>query len=304
VRLARPAASGKAGPASRQGPGATGRPTIGELTAAARTRLHAASFHPSPREALLLMGHVLGLSEAQVVARSADPLGETAARRFAELLGRRLAGEPYAYLTGEREFYGRRFLVDRRVLIPRPETEHAVEAVLALELPARPHVLDAGTGSGCLAVTLALELPASRIVAGDLSLAALAVAAANVRRHGVGDRTWPAALDLTTGVDLRAFDLVVSNPPYVARADAPLLSPEVRDHEPASALFAPGDGTGPLARLIGQGRELRPGAHLVLEIGLGQLESLVPRFAAAGLVLERVVDDYAGIPRTVVLRRR
>ena len=153
--------------------------TVQGLLVEARRRLAAAPFAPPAREAGLLLAHALGVSEAQVLARHDEDVPAAAADRFLALLERRLAGEPFAYLTGEREFYGRGFRVDRRVLIPRPETEHLVEAALALPLPPGPRILDLGTGSGCLAVTLAAELPAATVVATDLSLAALAVARAN-----------------------------------------------------------------------------------------------------------------------------
>src|SRR4029079_11845729 len=144
-------------------------PTIRQLLAEARPRLAATSFGAPPREALLLLGHVLGLSEAQALARGDSDVPARAEARFRELLERRLTGEPAAYLMGEREFYGRPFFVDSRVLIPRPETEHVVEEALAASLPKRPRILDVGTGSGCLAVTLALEIPGSCVVATDLS---------------------------------------------------------------------------------------------------------------------------------------
>lgn len=246
---------------------------------------------------------MLGLSEAQLLARPERPVTAVERARFVGLLERRLTGEPVAYLLGEREFYGRTFAVDRRVLIPRPETEHLVEAALGLALPPRPRLLDVGTGSGCIAVTLALELPAARVVASDLSPAALAVAAGNARRLGAS-RVRLVAADRGTALVLEAFDLVVSNPPYIDPADAAGLSPEIVDHEPHRALFAPGRGDAVLADLIEEAARLRPGARLLLEIGHRQLPA-VRRLAAPGpLHLTAIVDDYAGIPRVVALERR
>lgn len=283
-------------------------PTVGSLLAQARARLAATPFGAPPREAALLLGRVLGLSEAQVLARGELAVEPAASERFRDLLARRLAGEPVAYLLGEREFYGRPFRVDRRVLIPRPETEHVVEAALALPLPPRPWILDVGTGSGCLAVTLAAEIPGARAVAADLSPGALAVAAGNARRNGVGGRVLPVACDLGEALDLPRFDLVVSNPPYVDLADVPLLSPEVRDFEPHLALFSPGAGDSTLARLFAAcgaaGRGLAPGACLVVEIGEGQLAAARRHAEAAGLDVAEVRPDLAGIPRVVTLRRR
>ncbi len=242
------------------------------------------------------------------------------------LLERRLTGEPVAYLLGEREFFGRTFRVDPRVLVPRPETEHLIEAVLALDLPRRARVLDVGTGSGAIAATLALERPAWRLTGVDVSPAALAVARANALRLGLagdgsigsrasGPRFRLAAADLVAGLDLSRVDLLVSNPPYVAWEDAAGLSVEVRGFEPGLALFADpagaagGEvpGAGVAARLLQQlqaeSRPLPPHARVVLELGSGQLEGLLEIAEDAGWRPERVVPDYAGIPRVVVLRR-
>jgi len=276
-------------------------PTVRDLLADARARLAAAPFQPPLREAALLLGRVLDLSEAQVLARDEHEVTPEAAERFGRLLARRLTGEPVAYLFGEREFFGRVFHVDRRVLIPRPETEHAVEEALATPLPPSPRILDIGTGSGILAVTLALEIPGARLVATDLSPGALAVAAGNARR--LGARVSLIGADLARGLDLGRFDLVVSNPPYIDRADAPSLSPEVCDFEPHLALFAPGSGDSVLARLFTELAALRPGVRLILEIGYGQLESARRQAAAAGWLFLGARDDYAGIPRVLTLQR-
>ena len=238
------------------------------------------------------------------MARDDQAVSPAEAARYAALLARRLGGEPVAYLLGEKEFFGRRFAVDPRVLIPRPETEHVVESALGLPLPPAPLVLDLGTGSGCLAVTLALELRGARAVASDLSPGALAVAAGNARRHGVAGRVAAVASDLSAAFDLAAFDLVVSNPPYVDAADAPGLSPEVTAFEPHQALFPPGGGDSILERLLGECARLRPGVPLVVEIGSGQLAAASGHAAAAGLDVTAVRRDYAGVPRVLVLQRR
>jgi release factor glutamine methyltransferase len=276
---------------------------LGELLREARRRLAATAF-AAPREAALLLGAVLGLSEAQVMARDDQPVGAAEAARFAELVARRLDGEPVAYLLGEKEFYGRRFAVDGRVLIPRPETEHLVEAALGLALPAAPRILDVGAGSGCLSVTLALELSGARAVAADLSPGALAMTAANARRHGVAGRVAAVASDLGTALDLARFDLVVSNPPYVDAADAAAMPREVCNFEPHLALFSPGGGDAVLARLFGECERLRPGVPLVVEVGFGQLAAACRHAAASTLELVEVRRDYAGVPRVLVLRRR
>jgi release factor glutamine methyltransferase len=278
--------------------------TLGERIERARRRLAAAPFRPPAREAWLLMGRVLGLSEAQVLAREDRPLAAEEAARFEALLARRLRGEPVAYLVGEKEFYGRPFAVDRRVLIPRPETEHLVEAALAVALPPAPRLLDVGTGSGCLAVTLALEIAGARVVATDRSPGALGVAAGNARRHRVGDRVALVAADLFAGLDPGRFDLVVANPPYVDRGEAAELSPEVVEFEPEGALFPPGRGEALVVDLIEGAARLAPGATLLVEIGRGQLAAARHAAARSGLAVAAVVDDYAGVPRVVRLERR
>lgn len=282
--------------------------TIDQLLAEARPRLAATSFGAPPREAALLLGRLLGMSEAEVLAHGEREVPADSVNRFRALLDRRLSGEPVAYLFGEREFYGRPFFVDRRVLIPRPETEHVVEAALAAPLPERPWILDVGTGSGILPVTLALEIPGARTVGTDVSPGALAVAAGNARRHGVADRARFVGTDLTQGLDLSRFDLVVSNPPYIDTGDAPALSPEVVNFEPHVALFAPVCGDSVLARLLSvlgnPAAGLRAGVHVVVEIGLGQVEAVCGHAAASGLHLIGSRHDYADIPRVVVFERR
>jgi release factor glutamine methyltransferase len=277
-------------------------PTVRQLLAEARPLLAATPFGASTREARLLLGHVLELSEARLLAREEREVPPEEAERFRSLLARRLTGEPVAYLTGEREFWGRSFLVDRNVLIPRPETEHLVERVLGERLATHPRILDVGTGSGILAVTLALEIPGARVVATDLSPAALAVAARNARRLGAAIS--PVNTDLTAGLDLSRFDLVVSNPPYVDRSEIPEISPEVLDFEPHLALFPPGAGDSILARLFSQCSGLRSAIPLAVEIGRGQLDAVRRHAEHAGLEIAEVLEDYAGIPRTVLLRRR
>jgi release factor glutamine methyltransferase len=280
-------------------------PTLAQLLAEARPRLAATPFAAPPREAALLLGRLLGLSEAQVLAHREREVPEETAARFRSLLERRLAGEPVSYLLGERDFYGRTFAVDPRVLIPRPETEHVVEEALASPLPDRPWILDVGTGSGILAVTLALEIPGARTIGTDVSAGALAVAFRNARRHGVVDRARFVGADLAHGLDLSRFDLVVSNPPYIDTADAPSLSPEVVGFEPHLALFAPGSGDSVLARLFALlGVGLRPGIRAIVEIGFGQLDAARRHAEASGLRFAGARQDYAGIPRVVVLERR
>ena len=255
----------------------------------------------SPREAHLLLGQVLGLGEASLLARDDAELSDDDAARFAALLERRLAGEPIAYLVGSKEFFGRPFAVDRRVLVPRPETEHIVEAVLELaeSLPPLPRVLDLGTGSGCIAVTLALELSASRVTATDRSQAALAVARANA--HALGARVDFLAAEWAGPLRVESFDLLVSNPPYLDPR-GPVM-PEVAAWEPPSALWAGPDGLDAYRELLIGLAAARPGTPLLLEIGVGQAAPLAELAAITGWRIATVHRDLAGIERVVELRR-
>ena len=245
---------------------------------------------------------MLSLSEAQLYARADEDVPAPAAVSYGQLIRRRADRVPVAYLLGRREFYGRTFAVDPRVLIPRPETEHLVEATLGC-VDGAARVLDVGTGSGCIAVTVALERPAARVVATDFSPGALAVAAANCRRHGVVDRVRLVRADLLSALRPAAFDVVVSNPPYVDATEWQSLMPDVRDHEPPEALLA-GDGLDVYRRLFAATGFLRPGQRLLLEIGKDQLAAVRELADQAGYEVEWVVADLAGIPRTVRLRVR
>ncbi len=280
--------------------------TIGELLLRGKARFAAAAFAPPPasRETALLLGRVLGLSEAQILARDERPVEPADAALYQAWIERRAGGEPVAYILGEREFYGRVFQVDSRVLIPRPETEHLIEQVLAIPLPPRPRILEVGAGSGCIAVTLACELTAARLIATDLSAGALAVARGNAARLGATDRVALVRTDLFDGIRLETIDLLVSNPPYVDRTEAAEMSPEVCNFEPHLALFPPGGGgLETISRLLDSAAALRHGVRVLLEIGRGQLEAVESSARAAGFDLLAAHPDYAGIPRVAVLSR-
>lgn len=261
----------------------------------------------SPRlSAELLLAHLLQASRLDLYLRFEEPLSEAVVAAYRQSLRRRAAHEPVAYLLGRREFYGREFGVDARVLIPRPETEHLVERALAF-MRARPpgRLLDVGTGSGILACTLLLECCDWSGLAVDISLPALEVARANAERH-----------DLTGRVEFRAgsvyaplsggekFDLIVSNPPYIRINEWENLPEQVKGFEPAQALLAGDDGLLVLRPLLAEApARLTAGGMLVCELGETQSEAVIALARQAGLVDAEVAPDLAGKPRVLSARR-
>lgn len=258
------------------------------------------------RDAELLLFDAAGITRAQFLANPANHLTAEEASRFHRSIDRRLKHEPIQYITGQQEFYGLTLRVTPDVLIPRPETELLVEAVLA-HFKARTgplRIADVGTGSGAIAIALARHLPQAEITALDLSTDALAVAESNAREHGLANRIRFIESDLLAlPTELRQnFEAVVSNPPYVPLADANELHPQVRDHEPATALFAGRDGLDIYRRLIPQARDLlQPGGLLALEIGHGQHEPLALMLTNWPKVA--FFDDLQRIPRVVVAQK-
>jgi release factor glutamine methyltransferase len=246
----------------------------------------------------MLVLHLIQRDRAFLMANPLSNLSAEGAVCYYVLLERRLAGEPMQYITGETEFYGLPFQVNRSVLIPRPETEHLVEKVLALAAGfEKPRILDVGTGSGAIAVALAHELPEAQVAAIDLSAAALAVARGNAERNGVAGRIRFVEGDLLAPFAGEQFEIVVSNPPYVAESDRAQLDVEVRDYEPGLALFA-GNGLDVYRRLIPDARAaLAAGGFLALEIGYGQDEAVAGLLAEAGFKQIEFTADLQGIPR-------
>jgi release factor glutamine methyltransferase len=278
--------------------------TWGRLLEEGRTLLPESRF--APFEAEELLASAAGRPRSWFLARRREEAGGDDEARFRALVARRAAGEPLQYLLGEWEFLGRTFRVDPRALIPRRETEAIVEMARDAAPSARS-VLDAGTGSGILAVSIALERPAARVVAVDRSEAALALARSNAVLHGVSARVSFVASDWLSGLAPRPlFDLAVANPPYVPRVDAPHVEKTVSDHEPHLALFGGDDGLDAVRVLLGElPARLLPGAPFLFEIGYGQAREASGLVEASpAFLLEDVRLDAAGIPRTVVARRR
>jgi release factor glutamine methyltransferase len=243
----------------------------------------------------VLLAHAVGHDRAWLYAHSSDELKEVWWIHYGRYLHQRLQGQPTQQIAGIQEFYGRDFRVTRDVLIPRPETEHVIEA--ALKLGAR-NIIDIGTGSGAIAITLALETGAD-VVGTDVSLAALRVAAANGQRLNA-NIDW-IACDLASALG-GSFDLVVSNPPYVPARDKATLQREVRDYEPEIALYGGDDGLDVYRRLIPEAeRLLKPGGWLVMEIG-HDLRDAVRDMLVAWKEVE-IRNDLAGLPRVILARK-
>jgi release factor glutamine methyltransferase len=285
----------------------------------------------------LLLMYALGHDRAWIYSHPEEAVDSATAEKFLALIARRAAGEPVQYLTGKQEFWGLEFEVTPAVLIPRPETEHVMEVALARlgERGIKIHmgtgaprerlqVADVGTGSGCLAVALAWELPHAEVFATDISAPALEVARRNAARHGVADRIHFTQCDLLTGLensDVNSagarhavpasarggaqFDLIVSNPPYIASNEADELQREVRDHEPHAALFGGPTGVEMYQRLIDQARGLlRHRGIVVLELGHDSAEHVRGIFDSQhGWSKVAITKDLAGIPRVLAAER-
>jgi release factor glutamine methyltransferase len=257
-------------------------------------------------DAEVLLAHALGTTRMQLVIDAKKPLAPGELARFREMVKRRRTHEPVAYLLGAREFYGRSFKVDRRVLIPRPDTETLVDVALArtegVSLSMR--ALDLCTGSGCVAITLARQRPTSRVHATDVSDGALEVARENALRLGAYNVSFGRG-DLYEAAPPGArFDVITANPPYIASAEVETLQADIKDFEPRLALDGGADGLTIAARVIaGAPAWLAPGGVLAIEIGQGEAPDVVARFEASGFTDVTVTRDLARIERVVSGRR-
>jgi release factor glutamine methyltransferase len=249
----------------------------------------------------VLLAHAIGCEREWLYAHSDEELREVWWIHYGRYLHERMQGKPTQYITGRQEFYGREFHVSPAVLIPRPETEHSVEAALALYKAAlgATRILDIGTGAGAIGVTLSLETRA-RVTCADISEAAVRVASANARRLGSTARF--VVCDLGSAFPSAAFDLVVCNPPYVPGADKENVQREVREYEPHIAVFGGGDGLEVYRRLIPEAaRLLKPGGHLVMEIGYLAADAV--RAMLGEWTNVETKPDLAGIPRVIIAKR-
>lgn len=275
--------------------------TLAQSLYAAAEALARANVSSSRRNAESLLMFALGCDRTYILSHPERVLNSDERSSFDNALAQRLRGVPLQYITGHQEFWGLDFLVSTDVLIPRPETEHLVEAVLELVQKSQAcSMADVGTGSGCIALALAKELPHAEIHAVDISAAALEVARSNATRLGLAERVRFLESDLLGAFshDAARFDFVVSNPPYVSEGDKNFLQPEVRDFEPHSALFAGAKGLDVIERLIPQASQaLKRGGWLLMEIGKGQDLQVRHLLREWGSV--RFVADLQGIPRVV-----
>lgn len=268
--------------------------TVGEAVGWVEGRLRAAGVDSPRLDSQMLVAHSIGVDRAYVLAHTMD---EFAGDGLEALCERREAREPLAYILEWREFYGRRFVVTPDVLIPRQETETLVEAALGEE--GVGSVLDVGTGSGCIGVTLALERPGWQVTAIDSSEAALDVARENAT--DLGARVRFVRSDLFEELKGQVFDLIVSNPPYVAEGDA--LAPEVHAHEPHLALYSGADGLEFYRRLSHEAHgSISPAGSMIVELGDGQADGASDVFEHAGWHVERRVQDLGGTHRALVLK--
>jgi release factor glutamine methyltransferase len=285
-------------PAEMGGPGVPLR----DVVASGANQLQQAGIRNPERDAELLLLYTTGLGRTDLITQPERALSVAESKRYRELIARRALSEPIQYITGEREFYGLRFVVTPDVLIPRPETEHLVEAALE-RIPSQApfRIADVGAGSGAIAVALAVARPLAKITAIDISPAALKIAAENANAHGVAGRVSFREADLLGNID-DEYDIVVSNPPYIADGEREALDPQVRDYEPSEALFAGPTGLEIYERLIPQASHvLRLGGWLLMEIGAGQqlqLSRLLKDWPNVSFV-----PDLQGIPRVVLAQR-
>jgi len=257
----------------------------------------------SPRlNAETLLVFTLGCDRAHLFAHPERALTPQEKINYQEAIAQRAIGIPTQYITGHQEFWGMDLIVSPAVLIPRPETEHVVETVLTLSLGASPRIIDVGTGSGCIALALAKELPLAKIHATDISPAALEIARANAARHRLDARIQFHRTDLLLGFEPGTFDLIVSNPPYVGESEEDQVQLEVRKYEPRNAVFAGPTGLEVIEHLIPQAHAvLKPGRWLVMEMS-GTIAEAIQRLLAGWSEL-RVINDLQGIPRVAVAAR-
>jgi release factor glutamine methyltransferase len=283
--------------------------SIAETLKNASERLRAAAVPNDVLDAQTLLAEALGVDRTYLIVNFDRRLDAVELERYRALIDRRAAGEPLQYIVGHQEFFGLEFEVNPAVLIPRPETEIIIEETIRLvqkDQIERPLIFDIGTGSGCIAVTLAREIEGARIVAGDISLDALRLAKCNAARYDLQQRIDFLASDLLDAViESSEADFIISNPPYISESEAPTLQREVRDWEPHIALTDFADGLSFYRRLLNDSpARLRSGGYLICEIGYTQAEAVTALIDSQAWREPYLLDDLQGIPRTIVLQKR
>jgi len=286
--------------------------TIAEMLRLATENLRGANVPNDVLDAQTLLAEALGCDRTYLIVNFNQELSAETLEKYERLITRRASGEPLQYITGHQEFFGLEFEVTPDVLIPRPETELIVEETIRLvqvmavsETEWRPLIVDLGTGSGCIAVALAREVNRARVIASDISLAALQVARRNAARYGLLERIGFMASDLLGAfAEAPCADFIISNPPYIVERDLDTLQREVRDWEPRLALTDFGDGLNFYRRLLSAApARLHPGGFLICEIGYMQAEAITALIDGRLWDEPRLLTDLQGIPRTLVLRR-
>jgi release factor glutamine methyltransferase len=278
--------------------------SVAQARRALAEHFRAAGIESPELDARVLIGHVLGFDHAALAAAATQQVSNLTASDIERFAARRLSGEPVARIVGRKEFWSLPLAVTPAVLVPRPETETVVELALALldrdgERARALRIADLGTGSGAILLALLSELPNAQGIGTDIDANALGVARANARHIGLAGRAEFVLSDYATALE-GPFDLVVSNPPYVASADIATLAPEVRDHDPRHALDGGADGLAAYRAIAaGAPRLLKPAGHLVVEIGAGQEREVGELFAAAGLAIAGTRHDLAGMARAI-----
>jgi release factor glutamine methyltransferase len=285
--------------------------SVGDLLRAGAIRLREADVDSPRLCAEMLMAHLLECDRVALHRCSRDEVSADDAARFEALLARRAAREPVQHIVCRTEFWSLDVLCDSSALVPRPETEVLVEAALGvLKSNSAPAIADIGTGTGCIVIALAKELPRARLFASDISRDALALAARNLEAHGLTRRVQLIKGDLAEpflrlGLAGR-FDAIVCNPPYVAESDKPTLQPEVRDYEPEIALYGGANGLQVIARLLAEtGPLLKPAGYLIIEIAQGQAHAVreLAENSTAGWRVIRIIADPAGIERVLLIQK-
>lgn len=283
--------------------------TIAETLKQASEHLRAASVPNDVLDAQTLLAEALGQDRTYLIVNFNQQLDDELLAKYLTLIERRAAGEPLQYITGHQQFFGLEFEVTPDVLIPRPETELIIEETIRLveqHQIAEPLIVDVGTGSGCIAVTLARELKTARVIACDISPAALQVARRNGARNELEDRVEFVESDLLAAFLESCFaDFIISNPPYIAEKELPMLQREVRDWEPHLALTDQSDGLSFYRRLLADSpSRLKTGGYLICELGYSQSEAVLALVDPQIWQEARLLDDLQGIPRTLALQKK